>query len=124
MKNGHWSDEEILSFLIGDCSDDLKNEINASRRTDDALREQVRQLNAIKTEIEKNSFTHLSKEKPSFSFLRLLTQTGVAMALFISGLFVESQFEFLSREKTSEKVLQGQDIEIFSWDKPQDSSFM
>ncbi|MBL6990651.1 MAG: hypothetical protein ISR65_12775 [Bacteriovoracaceae bacterium] len=88
-----FTDDEILSYLIDDCSNEQKSKITLALKEDnEQLKQQVRQIELIR---EKILFAPVNSARPaqSHSFWGQVLQTGTFIVVsFFIGIYVEARY--------------------------------
>lgn len=93
------TDEEILSYLIGDCSPEFSKRIKEELQTNSSLRDQVEFVALLRGEIKHSPLQvrPLASHRPVW----LLKQVALVAAVFLIGVLAESNFGFLAKEKVT-----------------------
>ena len=98
MKKNNLTDEELLSYLIGDCEESLSIKIKSQLKEDLELRKRMESMAFIKGEIKNTPVTYKLKEKRAFNLNQLAKQLVLSSVIFAIGLFAQSNFEILSKK--------------------------
>lgn len=124
MKKSNLTDEELLSYIIGDCDESLSIKIESALKENLALRKRMELLTFIKGEVNKTPQTYKLKEKRSFNLNQLTRQLVLSSVIFAIGIYTQANFKILTKETIDN---QKQNITIsapLSWDDSRLSSIM
>ena len=124
MKKHNLTDEEILSYIMGDCEESLSDRITLQLKEDAVLRRRMESLSFIKSEIKKTPALYKLREKKELRFSRLTGQLALGVMIFTIGLFTQSNFEILSKKNMEVYQEEVSTSALLSWDDARSLSLM
>lgn len=124
MKKQHITDEEILSYLMGDSSQDITERIKTMMKEDDSLRKRVESIAFIRGEIINTPVVYKLKERKKLSIYQLSRQFALGVFLFSVGIFTQSTFEIVSMKDMDVQDTKMSISAPLSWDDNNELSLM
>lgn len=112
-----YTDEELLSFCLGDAPDELRKDISKQSANDEAFRRRLFQIQTITLAVRTAPETRKQRvKKKSFVFAGAVAATT---GCFLAGMLLQAQIGFF--QPAVKKLSQGsvEDLELsapFSWE--------
>lgn len=116
MKKYSLTDEELLSYLMGDCESELHDQVRSRLKEDPSLRNRVESIAFIKGEIRNTPVLYRLKDRKTFSFRWLARQVALSSVLLVVGILIGSQFETISKSSIEAPNMNVSVSAPLSWD--------
>ena len=124
MKKWKPTDEEILSFLMSDCTPELADKLQMHMPLDPDLKRRVEQIGFVHREIKTMGALDFVAPPQTFATIRLAQQLAFALLLFVAGAIFESKLEWISDWNHFSSKNQIHISEPLSWEKSDRNTFM
>ena len=118
------SDEELLSFLIGDCSIELEQQIKDELKVDPYLRKRFEILALLRGEIKNSPLSYKVTTRPKLNASLIFQRVAIVSFIFVIGLVTESNLKIISNEKSIEIDQSVSVSRPLSWDDSRLTSLM
>ena len=120
------TDEEILSYILDDCQNELRISIEEKIENDPAFNKRVEVLSRIQKQVYRSPIDSFMPTRRTFNVWKLIPTCSLVILSFAIGLYIESQFVLLGKQPlnndsvTTEKSIS----EPMDWDEERFLSFM
>ena len=124
--NNNITDEQILSYLLGDCEDKIRKSVEDEIKRDFEFKKKVNFLSLIQTQVKCSPVDCFVPQQRAFKIWRLIPTCTLIICSFVIGLYIESQFIFFGAStKNNHSVTTERDIsKPLDWHEGKFSSLM
>jgi hypothetical protein len=124
MKDDNFSDEELLSYLLGDGESELRESIQRRLKLDSKLRERLEAIAFIRGEVKNAPISFQSRSKKVNVIGRFSRGLVLASVLFGVGVFTGLNIEFSSEVNKDVLEIEREASAPLSWDESKFLSLM
>lgn len=98
LKSRKYRDDELIAYLIGEGSPDDRERLSRAVDSNPRLADRLASLETLHTQLRLLPIETFYRKKQQFSPLSLLARVVVLVAVFYTGVFIQSKYSLLRED--------------------------